>query len=292
MRITENMRYESVLRDISRAQQRMLKAQEQVSTGKKVNKPSDDPIATTDILRINGDKAEDIQYSRNLTFARSKLQATDAKLDTIEQMTERVLTLAQLSVSDPSKATPYLTEIQGLRDQMISAANATYAGRFIFGGSETTQPPYVKGTGAVVTYAGNSEDMPLQISRSVKVPTQIPGSDLFSGAVDIFAVMDDLATAIQAQDRDGINAQMSKLQDFADTISLARSKVGGYLNLTTNVESDLSAAKLAYETELTNKEAADLAAAITEITVSQNSLQATLAVGAHISQISLLDYLK
>jgi flagellar hook-associated protein 3 FlgL len=199
MRITETMRYEKVLRDIGRAQQRVLKAQEQVATGKKVNKPSDDPVAASDILRINGEKSEDVQYSRNLTFARSKLQFTDAALDSVEQMAERVRTLGQLSFSDPDKATGYLTEIQGLRDQMIAAANSAYAGRFIFGGSQTTQAPYVKGPGGAVTYGGNAQDMPMQISRTVKVPTQIPGSDLFTGTVDIFAVLDDLATAIQGQ---------------------------------------------------------------------------------------------
>jgi flagellar hook-associated protein 3 FlgL len=291
MRITETMRYENVLRDIGRAQQRVLKAQEQVATGKKVYKPSDDPVAASDILRINGEKSEDVQYSRNLTFARSKLQFTDAALDSVEQMAERVRTLGQLSFSDPDKATGYLTEIQGLRDQMIAAANSAYAGRFIFGGSQTTQAPYVKGPGGTVTYDGNAQDMPMQISRTAKVPTQIPGSDLFTGTVDIFAVLDDLATAIQAKDKDGIDAQLRNLETFAESISLSRSKIGGYLNLVTNVESDLSAAKLSHETELTNKEAVDLAAAITELTASQNGLQATLAVGAKISQVSILNYL-
>jgi flagellar hook-associated protein 3 FlgL len=139
---------------------------------------------------------------------------------------------------------------------------------------------------------GNSEDVLLQINRTVSVQTQIAGSNLFSGPVDIFVVMADLVTAIQAGDQDGIDAQVRNLELFLDTVSLARTQVGGYLNLTANVENDLGAARLAYETELTNKEAADMAAAITELTMSQNNLQATLAVGANISQISILDYLR
>jgi flagellar hook-associated protein 3 FlgL len=292
MRITEGMRYQSILRDISRAQERVLKAQQQVSTGKKVTKPSDDPVAASDILRINSEKSEDEQYLRNLTFAKSKLQFTDTVLDSVEHMVERARTLGQLSVSDPPKALGYLTEITGLRDQLISAANTAYAGRFIFGGSVTTQPPYVKNSNSTVTYSGNSQDMLMQISRTVTTQTQIAGSDLFSGPLDIFVVMADLAAAIQAGDQDGIDAQIGKLGQFAEAVSLARTKIGGYLNLTANVEVDLAAAKLAHETELTNKEAADMAAAITELTMSQNNLQATLAVGANISRISILDYLK
>src|SRR5262245_28368460 len=114
MRITETMRYESILQDISRAQQRVLKAQHQVATGKKVNKPSDDPVLAADILRINGEKNEGNQYSQNLTHVKSKLQYTDNALDPVEQMVERARTLAQLSFSDPTKALGYLTEVEGL----------------------------------------------------------------------------------------------------------------------------------------------------------------------------------
>jgi flagellar hook-associated protein 3 FlgL len=292
MRITESMRYESILQDISRAQQRVIKAQHQVATGKKVNKPSDDPVLASDILRINGEKSEGNQYSQNLTFAKSKLQFTDNLLDSVEKMVERARTLGQLSFSDPQQALGYLTEVEGLRDQIISAADSAYSGRYIFGGSVTTQPPYVKNPDNSVTYNGNTQDMPIQVSRTATVQTQIAGSDLFSGSVNIFDVMADLATAIQNGDQDGIDAQLRNLEKFAETVSLTRSKIGGYLNLLANVDSDLVATRLAHETELANKEAADMAAAITELTVSQNGLEATLTVGAHISQLSILNYLR
>jgi flagellin-like hook-associated protein FlgL len=136
-----------------------------------------------------------------------------------------------------------VTELEGLRDQIISAANTTYAGRLIFGGS-------------------------------------------------IFDVMSGLVTAIQAGDQDGIDAQVTNLGQFAEVVALTRSKVGGYLNHTTHFENNLAAAKLAHETELSNKETADRAKAISELTMSENGLQAALAVGARISQLSILDYLK
>jgi flagellar hook-associated protein 3 FlgL len=124
------------------------------------------------------------------------------------------------------------------------------------------------------------------------VDTQIPGTDLFSSSVDIFQVMSDLTTAMQAGDKPGIDAALKQIEQFTDVMSVARSKVGGYVNLTARVENDLSAGKLARATELSHEEAADLAAAISELTLSQNGLQATLAVGARISQLSILDYLR
>jgi len=293
MRITENMRYQGFLSQITRAQERYLKAQEKVATGKKVNSPSDDPAAASDILRINSEGLVDDQYLKNLTFAKSKLQLTDGVLDSVEQLVERAVQLGQLSFSDPASSQPNVTELNSLREQMITAANTTYAGRFIFGGSVTTQTPYTEDplTGTV-TYNGNSEAMPLQISKSVSVATQIPGSDLFSGSLNIFVVISDLATAIQNGDKDAIDAQIKNLQQFSDNVSVARTRVSTYLNLTMTGESDLSLAKISRETQLTNVEAADMAAALSELTEAQNGLQATLAAGSKVSQLTVLDYLR
>src|SRR5215831_16248812 len=110
MRITEAMRYLNFVQDAGRAEDRALKAQRQVSTGKKVSKPSDDPGAAADIVRINSDQNESDQYVKNLTFAKSKLQTTDGILDSVETVVERTLTLGQSSVSTPSSASAYVTE--------------------------------------------------------------------------------------------------------------------------------------------------------------------------------------
>jgi len=292
MRITEGMRYQSFLQDVSRAQDRLVKAQQQVSSGKRVAKPSDDPDATTDILRLNSDKNESAQYSKNLTFARSKLETTDGVLDTIEQIVERARVLGLSSLSVPEQAKGYVTETNALRDQVLTSANTTFAGRYIFGGSVTTTAPYVKNPDTTVSYNGDGEDMALEIGRSLTIQTQIPGSDLFNGSVDIFATLSDLATAMQAGDKAGIGAQVQKIEQFTDVMSVARSKVGGYLNLATSVETNMSSANVARERVLSAEEAADLAAAISELTTSQNALQATLSVGARLSELNIWNFLK
>jgi len=292
MRVTEGMSYQSLLRQLAFGQERMQNAQNEVSSGKKVTSPSDDPVAASDIVRLNSESNEADQYSKNLTFAKAKLQIADTALDSVEQMVERARTLGQLGLGNPSPASAYVAEVTGLRDQIISAANTTHAGRYIFGGSTTTTPPYVKNPDTSVTYQGDDQDMPLQVSRNSTLQTQVPGSDIFSGSVDIFTTMSDLATAMQAGDKGAIDAQVKKLEQFSDVVSVARSKVGGYLNTAANVESELSSAGLTRKSELSQVQDADLAKAITELTMSQQQLQATMAVGARLSQLTILDYLK
>jgi len=292
MRVTEGMSYQTLLRDLAFGQDRLQNAQNEVSTGKKVTTPSDNPIAASDIVRLNTEGNEADQFSKNLNFAKAKLQIADTALDSVEQMVERARTLGQLSLGEGNPASAYVSELNGLRDQIISAADTTHAGRYIFGGSTTTTQPYVKNPDTSVTYQGDDQDMPLQVSRNSTLQTQVPGSEIFSGSVDIFSTMSDLATAVQAGDKAAIDAQVKKLEQFSDVISQARSKVGGYLNTATNVESELSSTGLTRKSELSNVQDADLAKAITELTMSQQQLQATMAVGARLSQLTILDYLK
>jgi flagellar hook-associated protein 3 FlgL len=292
MRVTEGMGYHNLLRDIARVQEKLQTAQDQVSSGKRVTKPSDDPTAASDIVRIFSEKTEGEQFDRNLTFAQTKLDLADTVLDSVEHMVERARTLGQLSFGNPATASIYMTELDGLRDQTIAAANATHAGRFLFGGSITTTPPYLKNPDSSVTYQGNSQDVVLQVSRTSTVQTQIPGSQIFSGSVNIFQVMSDLSTAMQAGDKTGIDAQVKKLEQFAEVVSIARGKIGSYVNMASNISAELTSARLGRENDLTQEQAANMAQAITNMNLNQSALEATMAVGARISNLTLLDFLK
>jgi flagellar hook-associated protein 3 FlgL len=293
MRITSTMSYLNLLQDINRAQERAQAAQNEVSLGKKVSNPSDDPTAAADTVQLSSEGAEADQYARNVTFAQSKLQVTDGVLDDVQQMVERVSrTLGQASLADLTTSSANITELNGLRDQILSAANTTYSGRFIFGGSVTTTPPYVKNPDSTVSYNGNSAGMSVQVTRTTALPMQVAGRDIFSGSVNIYDVMSDLSTAIQNGDKSAIDDAVNKLGQFDDNVSTARSKVGGYPNLATDVQSQLSNASVARVSSLLQEQDADLPTEISEMTQSQQTLQAAHAVGARVSQLSILDFLQ
>jgi flagellar hook-associated protein 3 FlgL len=234
MRVTEGIGYQNLLRDIAAVQERMQIAQDQVSSNKRVTKPSDDPTAAADFVRIFSEKNEADQFGKNLTFAESKRNLADTVLDSVEHKIEPARTLGQLSFGNTTTAAMYSTELDGLRDQIISASNTTHAGRFIFGGSVTTTAPYVKASNSSVSYHGNSEAVSLQVTRTTALQTQIPGSEIFSGAVDIFQVMSNLSAAMQAGDKDGIDGAVKSLESFSETVSTARSRIGSYVNAATN----------------------------------------------------------
>src|SRR5438093_6962731 len=123
MRVTASMNYRSLLRDLAFGQNRLQNSQNEVSTGKKVTAPSDNPIAASDIVRLNTEGNEADQFSKNLNFAKAKLQIADTALDSVEQMVERARTLGQLSLGEGNPASAYVAELNGLREKIITPAH-------------------------------------------------------------------------------------------------------------------------------------------------------------------------
>lgn len=290
MRVTESMALRDFLRDLEGTRQRMLEAQNQATTGKSMFRPSDNPADTSDILRLRADKIEIEQYERNLNFGKSKLEFTDTALSSLQDMIERVrfLALSAIGMETPNDA--FSVEVQGLRDQIRGTLNSAFQGRYIFGGSDGETPPFQTDATGVVTYSGNSDVVRLQVGRASSIQTQIPGDQLF-GSVDLFSALTDMIGALQSGDQSEIDARLKPIEEAWEGLSVNRSRIGNMINVADSRRQEMTAMSLARETNLVEIESVDLARALTEFRTYENALQATLGVGARISQLTLLDYL-
>ena len=239
----------------------------------------------------NAEKAETEQYKRNVEFGRSRLDFTDGVVDNLQVLVERLLFLGLTSIGNSSSGEVFTAEVEGLRDQIMNTMNSSVQGRFIFAGSKTNTQPHSKDATGSVPYQGNTDKVKLQVGRSVQLDTQIPGSELF-GSTDVFSVITALDQAMQSGDRSSIDAELKNLQTAWDGLSVSRSRIGGLLNLADSTQNELTALALARETALVDIEAADLTKTLTEFRSLESALQNTLAIGARISQQTLLDYLR
>jgi flagellar hook-associated protein 3 FlgL len=291
MRITNDIAYNNLLRDIERISERMQNTQNQISSGKKLNKPSDDPAAVSDVIRIQAEQGEIKQYQDNIGTAKSRLNFADATLQGVETMIERVRSLALSSMSDLTNASLHTPEISGLRDQLLTAANSTIDGQFMFAGSNVDSPAYTQASNGTITYNGNSDVVRLQIGRAATLQVAVPGSDVFTGPVDIFATIQNVMTAMNSGDKAGIAAEVAKLEQFSSVVSGALAKVGGLVNVAQSVDSELTQYSLGRTEQRSRLEDTDLAVALTDYTQAETALKAATAVGARISNISILDYL-
>jgi flagellar hook-associated protein 3 FlgL len=292
MRITSSGSYQSLLSGIQSIEQRLQQDQTEITSGNKINQPSDDPAGSADIVRLTGEKSEIAQYTSNAAAGESRLNFTDTVLSSVQDAVQSVISLGQAALGNTSSASAYTTEINGVRDQLVSAANTNFQGVSIFGGSVTNKPPYVVQADGSVTYQGNSATTQLQVSRNSTLQIGIPGSQVFSGSIDVFSSVKQLSDAITSGDKSAMQTQLTNLQQYFDSVSAARSQVGGLVNQSQSIQSDLQSYELARAGDQSRIQSADLVQATTDFTQTQTALQAAMAVGAKISQVSLLDYIK
>ncbi len=291
MRVTSQSAYNNLLRDIERISERMQNTQLELSSGKKLHKPSDNPAAVSDVIRIAAEQGEVAQYQDNLASAKGRLGVADTTLQGVETMVERVRTLALLSFSNLSTANLQTSEISGLRDQILSAANTAFDGQYLFAGSNVDSPAYTQASNGTVTYSGNSDVIKLQVGRSATLQVQVPGDQIFTGPVDVFATIQNLITAMNSGNQAGISAEVANLEQFSSVIGSALGKVGGLENVAQSIDADLTQYSLARTAQRSRLEDADLAASLSDYTQAETALRAATAVGARISNISILDYL-
>ena len=292
MRITESMAMRDFLRDIANAREGMLDAQSRVASGREILRPSDNPRDMSDIIGLNADKIETEQYERNVEFGRSRLQFTETAIDGLQGMVERVRFLALSAISSSANGDAYSVEVEGLRDQILGTVNSSFEGQFIFGGSASSTAPYQKDAAGVVTYTGNSDVVKIQVGRVSKLQIQIPGSELFGAGNDVFQALSDLITAMKSGVKSDIDTMLKPVEAAWEGLSVSRSRVGGLINVADSISGELGALSLARERNLVDLESADITKTLTDFQSYESVLQSTLAVGARISQLSLLDYLR
>ncbi|HLQ78337.1 MAG TPA: flagellar hook-associated protein FlgL [Terriglobia bacterium] len=292
MRITDDSNYRNLLLDIQRIAERMQNAQSQVSSGKRLNRPSDDASASADVVSIDAERATNAQYLDNAASAQSRLEVADNALDGVQLVIERIRSLGQLAQSGNTPSATSTYEINQLRDQILSAANTVFEGQSIFAGSKTDGAAYVKAGNGTVSYSGDSMVTKLQTGRATSIQSQIPGDQIFSGSIDIFQTITDLMNAINTGDKAGIQTGVTNLGTLSQTVSSVRTQVGGLINSAAAAQSDLRQTELTQVAQLSRLRDADLSRALSDFSQSQIALQAATAVGARVSSISLLDYLK
>lgn len=291
MRITSETAYRNLLGDLERISERMQKTQLEVSSGKKLHRPSDNPTDVSDVVRIQAEQGEIFQYQDNVATAKSRLNFADSTLQGVETMIERVRSLALLSLSNVGTASVQASEVSGLREQLLGAANSSFEGQALFAGSNIDGPAYTEASDGTITYTGNDQAVRLQVGRSATLQTQVPGNEIFSGPIDVFASIKTLVTAMNAGNKSSIQAEVTRLENFSTVIGQASGKVGGLVNIADSISQELTRYSLARAEERSRLEDADLPTALTDFTQAQNALQAATAIGARISNISILNYL-
>ncbi len=183
MRITNQIQQSNALQNIFRITEDLFAANQRIATGKRINKPSDDPLGIQDTLTLRSSIAQIQQFGRNIDNNRLFLNSADSSLDSVGLGISRALELAQSGLgpsSDAQTRTNIAQEVQAILDQAIQEANTQVKGHFIFGGTDLLNAPYqANGSGLGAVYSGNSDTLEVEVGSTLTVPITRPGSEVF-----------------------------------------------------------------------------------------------------------------
>jgi len=296
MRVSTYQQYAGYSAGIEMAQQRYLKAQREVMTGKKDDLMTTDPVAGALVIRASGLKSQFEQYTKNLNTAKDYAGSSEASLgnmsDLLKQAQTAALQGATSTLDQPSRDALY-HQVLSIRDRFIQEANTQgVSGQYIFAGQNNDVKPYtvVTGTPDTLTYNGDDTNIHAEVGPGeVMAVNQTPSAMITS----TFDVLTRIAGDLQGGNISALSdLDVKDLKTSQDQIGQERGMVGAKLQAI----QDTSARNVRRGDDLTSKisdaQDVDMAQAVSDLQLSQTAYQAALQVTAMGSKLSLMDYLK
>ncbi|HAN92341.1 MAG TPA: flagellar hook-associated protein FlgL [Nitrospira sp.] len=296
MRVADQQMYGILLGNLQRSRLQMLTSQEQISSQKRVTNPSDDPSAFGQIVLDKSALSQTTQWVRNINFGTSRVNAADQALGQVQNLITRVRELTIQASSDTTSAEgrqSIAKEVRQLQRQLVQLGNTEVAGQAIFGGTKTDVQPFTITSGDTVAYQGNSETQSIAVGENQTVQILVPGSSIFTGSTtNMFDSLRDLLTALESNNRSGIQAGLGNLDLATAQISDVQGTVGALANRLQVTHDALDTATLTITKSISDNQDADLATAITQLRLQEVAVQAASETFTKIFDSSLINYLR
>jgi flagellar hook-associated protein 3 FlgL len=297
MRTTFNAMYREAGAGIETAAARLSYFQRQVSTGKRLEKPSDDPSGTATAIGEHAELASVERYSKSAISVGSKLSVIDTVLsDIVEKLSAASVAVvgARGTSQTPAQREASAQQLEGLKATLFDNFNTSFQGSYVFGGAGSAAPPYAKdGAGVVQPYAGTAGEVFVDIDKNRSVKVAMNGDVMVtSGGEDLFGVMDEMIAAARTGDSTALGAGLPKLAAAMLRVTTTQSRVGADLNMIDDQRLRLGQMKIAAGTRLDKVESANMAEAITGMNQAQSAYEAALGAAGAVTRASLMDYLR
>lgn len=302
MRITNNMLINNMLVNLNTNLNRVSNYQRQLSTGKKISLPSDDPIIASKALKLRTDVAEIEQYQRNVDDATSWMEITETTLGQIKEVLQRARELtvkAANGTNTEEDMSKIKAEIEQLKTQMVHLANTTYSGRYIFSGFKTDKA-LLDDDGNFLINISNSEKIYYEIGIGDDIDINVTGSDLFNAGStsatkgaksNMIETFDDLISALESGDATAVDGMLDEIDNQINNVLRVTAEVGARMNRLELTSNRLDDDYINFTKLMSENEDVDIAEAIMKLMNEMNVYNASLATGAKVIQPTLVDFL-
>lgn len=256
-----------------------------------IARPSDAPSAWTSVHRLSAASDDQAAFRANTESSLTYLDTTDQLLADGADVLKRAQEIAVQMASDIYSADERQAasvEVRGLRSRMLAIANTEVANRQVFGGQATDVEPFLEDG----TYQGSDESLDVRIGYLEWIQVGFDGSEIFTGDVDVFATLDELAGALEANDATAVRDTLPSLGGGLDQLIRAREVVGFNQNLADDTIALTESMKRVLDGKLAETIQADPAQAYSELAEIQTGYQATLQVLAARSSDNLFRFIR
>ncbi len=287
----------SVIANNQKTLAKLATYQEQLSTGKKLNRISDDVVAARQSLRYRTDENATGKYLDNIDKSLAFMGATDTSLSEITQLFDQVKSIAVQGANGTQDAASRFALSQAVDSyltRLVDVSNTVHDGRFIFGGTATTlgKPFAISADGSRVDYTGNLDAFQVQVGPNSSVAVNQDGYALFKEQTDVFDSMIQLRDALKANDSNKVAQLIDKVDASQRHANDLQGSMGGRIQRLELSRTQLEAGRVYQKDLISQAEDADFTETIANMQLTQVALEAGLQSAARTITPSLLDFLR
>jgi len=298
-RITTKILFNNAIDNLHRIEVDLAGLQQQLASGQRVNRPSDDPVATRRAIAYRSQIRRNDHYLAATRDSQIFVSAADSTLGVVS---DDMLRLRELLVRgatgtlDQEQRDQIAIEVNEILDGLFDLANTTSGGRQLFGGSHTLAPPFAatRANDEIISvqYVGNDDELTVQIDAEAYATISQPGNTVFQQTVDMFQMLVGIRDDLRAGDLASLsNVRLGELEQVEAQLSRARAAYGSTMNRLLFNENRIEGNQITLQDVLSQTQEADFAELVTRINMKEVALQAALATTSRVIQASLLDFL-
>jgi flagellar hook-associated protein 3 FlgL len=296
MRVNSNM-VPDILADLAQSQSTLNTALQEVSTGKSVTVPSDNPAAAADMVGNTIETANVDQYTQNVTSMLSMVQSADSALGSVVTSLTSAVSLGTEGANGTENSTDQQSlaeQVQQILSSVVSDANTQYGGVYLFGGTNTTTEPYTADSSSSTgyTYNGNDDTNSVAVGDDLSVQVNLPGSEIFSNSSNsVIGALSSLVSALQNGSTSAISTATNAVSNALNYVSQQRVFYGNAESQMNSQETYLQNETVSLTSQQNSLIGVNEAQAATELSQAETDNSAALAAAAKVLPNTLLNYL-
>ncbi|EMI09504.1 flagellar hook-associated protein FlgL [Anoxybacillus gonensis] len=290
MRVTQMMLANNTLRNVSKSYDKLGTYQQQLATGKKIHRPSEDPVVAMKGMHYRTSLTEIEQFQRNLSEAYTWMENSESALGhttSVLQRARELVVQAKNGTLGPEDRQAIAREIEQLKKDLVQVANTKVAGKYIFNGTNIEQAPVTDGP--PLTVNNNNDDFMVEVAKGVKLKINVTPDNVFNQG--LFNTLQQIESEL-ATPTGNLDNLLSQLDGHINDVLAERAELGARVNRLELVEQRLSEQQLIAKRMISDNEDADIEKIITELKSQESVHRAALSVGARIIQPTLVDFLR